>query len=202
LRLAIFGGTFDPIHFAHLEVAREAARAFGLSRVLFVPAARPPHKTGATSAAYEDRYNMVALACEHDPLFEASRLEAGNQRSYSINTIEKVKAALAPEDKLFFLIGADAFAEIQTWYRRQDVIREVEFIVVTRPGHNYSVPPGARVQRLDTLALAVSSSEIRARLGAGEEPPEVPAAVLAYILDRGLYRNPKRSGATQAHHPA
>ncbi len=202
MRLAIFGGTFDPIHFAHLEVAREAARQFGLSRVLFVPAARPPHKSGATCAGYEDRYHMVALACQGEPLFEASRLEAGNQRSYSIATIEKVKAELAPGEELFFLIGADAFAEIQTWHRWQDVIREVEFIVVTRPGHAYSVPPGARVHRLDSLALPVSSSGIRARLVAGECPPEVPPAVLAYIREKGLYRHASRSGASQAHHPA
>ncbi len=188
MRLALFGGTFDPIHVAHLEVAREAARQFRLSRVLFVPAAQPPHKSGATSAGYEDRYHMVALACQGEPLFEASRLEAGNQRSYSIRTIEKVKAGLAPEDELFFLMGADAFAEIRTWYRWQDVIKEVEFIVVTRPGHDYSVPPGARVHRLDTLALPISSSEIRARLAAGESPPEVPPQVLAYIRERGLYR--------------
>lgn len=202
MRLAIFGGTFDPIHFAHLEVAREAARQFRLSRVLFVPAARPPHKSGATSAGYEHRYNMVALACQGEPLFEASRLEAGHRRSYSINTIEKVKAELAPGEELFFLIGADAFAEIQTWHRWQDVIREVEFIVVTRPGHEYSVPPGARVHRLDSLALPVSSSEIRARLAAGKSPHEVPAAVLAYIREKGLYRHVSRSDASQAHHPA
>jgi nicotinate-nucleotide adenylyltransferase len=188
LRLALFGGTFDPIHFAHLEVAREAARKFELSRVLFVPAARPPHKSGATSAGYEDRYRMVAIACENEPLFEASRLEAGTRRSYSIRTIERVKAGLAPADSLFFLIGADAFAEIRTWYRWGDVVREVEFIVVTRPGHLYAVPPGARVHRLDTLALPVSSSEIRARLAAGESPAEIPPKVLDYIRERGLYR--------------
>ncbi len=188
MRLALFGGTFDPIHVAHLEVAREAARQFRLSRVLFVPAAQPPHKSGATSAGYEDRYNMVALACQGEPLFEASRLEAGSHRSYSIRTIEKVKAGLAPGDELFFLMGADAFAEIRTWYRWGDVIKEVEFIVVTRPGHDYSVPPGARVHRLDTLALPISSSEIRARLAAGESPPEVPPQVLTYIRERGLYQ--------------
>jgi nicotinate-nucleotide adenylyltransferase len=193
LRLALFGGTFDPIHFAHLEVAREAARQFRLSRVLFVPAARPPHKSGATSASYEDRYHMAALACQGEPLFEPSRLEAGNQRSYSIRTIEKVKATLASGDELFFLIGADAFAEIRTWYRWEDVIEEVEFIVVTRPGHHYSVPPGARVHRLDTLALPVSSSEIRARLAAGEFPTEVPPQVLAYIREKGLYQRHARA---------
>lgn len=188
MRLAIFGGTFDPIHTAHLRVAREAVRQFGLDKVLFVPASRPPHKGGTTSASYEDRYRMVALACEGEPFFEASRLEAGNHVSYSISTLEKVRATLAPEDELFFLIGADAFAEIQTWHRWRDVIRLAEFIVVTRPGHQYRVPEGARVRTLEKVALPVSSSELRARLAAGESPAEIPPAVLAYIRVRGLYQ--------------
>jgi nicotinate-nucleotide adenylyltransferase len=187
LRIAIFGGTFDPIHCAHLTIAREAADAFSLSRVLFIPASHPPHKSSAKSAPYEDRYRMVELACKADPRFEPSRLEAGQRKSYSIETIERVKATLGPEDELFFLIGSDAFAEIQTWYRWRDVVREAAFIVVTRPGHRYAAPPGARVQCLDTVALPVSSSDIRARLAAGENPPELPPAVLDYIRRHGLY---------------
>jgi nicotinate-nucleotide adenylyltransferase len=187
LRDAIFGGTFDPVHCAHLAIAREAARAFGLTRVLFVPASRPPHKTSVIAAPYEDRYRMVQLACQGEPLFGASRLEAGPEKSYSIDTIERVKAALAPDGELFFLIGADAFAELHTWYRWRDVVREVQFIVVARPGCNYVVPPGARVNRLDTIALPISSSEIRARLAAGEKPSVLPEAVLAYIREHRLY---------------
>lgn len=187
MRVAIFGGTFDPIHCAHLAIAREAARAFALTRVLFVPASHPPHKTSAIAAPYEDRYRMVELASQGEPLFEASRLEAGQEKSYSIDTIARVKSTLAPGGTLFFLIGSDAFAELHTWYRWRDVVREVEFIVVTRPGHRYLDPPGARVNRLDTIALQVSSSEIRARLAAGEAPSELPESVLAYILKHGLY---------------
>ncbi len=194
MRLAIFGGTFDPIHSAHLTVAREAARAFQLDRVLVIPAATPPHKRRPDSAAYEDRYRMVELACAREPLFEPSRLEAGSEKAYSINTIRRVRERLAPGDTLFFIIGADAFQEITTWYRWQDVIRAVEFIVVARPGHRYDVPAGARVHSLDTLALEVSSSDIRRRVARGERPPEVPGAVMAYIDEKGLYR----SG--QAHH--
>jgi nicotinate-nucleotide adenylyltransferase len=189
LRIAIFGGTFDPIHSAHLTVAREAADRFALDRVLFIPAAQPPHKSGATSAGYEDRYRMVELATKGDPRFVPSRLEEGARRSFSIDTIEKLRPTLAPGDELFFLIGADAFADIRTWRRWEDVIREVEFIVASRPGHAYEAPPGARVQRLETVALPVSSSAIRRRLAAGESPVELPAAVLRYIRERGLYEN-------------
>jgi len=187
--VAIFGGTFDPVHAAHLEVARQAARQCRLDRVLFVPASHPPHKGGAAVASYEDRVRMLELACEGEPLFEVSRLEEGEDISYSIHTIEKVRARLGPEDELYFLIGADAFREIQSWYRWQDVVRLVSFIVVSRPGHTYEVPPGARVCRLQTLALPICSSELRARLAAGERPAELPVKVLAYIERKGLYRN-------------
>lgn len=189
MRVAIFGGTFDPVHEAHLTVAREAARAFGLDQVLLVPAANPPHKSGATEAPYEDRYRMVELACEGEERIVASRLEAGTSKSYSIDTVERLRRQLKPEDEIFFLIGADAFAEITTWHRWQDLIGAVDFIVVTRPGHDYQVPPGARVHRLETLALPISSSEIREKLAAGLNPAELPPKVLDYIRSRGLYRS-------------
>jgi nicotinate-nucleotide adenylyltransferase len=187
LKVAIFGGTFDPIHTAHLTVAREAADEFHLDRVLFVPAANPPHKA-ETTTPYDHRYAMVELACAADPRFVASRLEEGLEKSYSFHTIQKVRATLNPGDSLFFLIGADAFAEIGTWYRSTEVIELVEFVVVTRPGHEYRVPPRARVRRLETLALPVSSSEIRQKLAAGESPAELPPAVLKYIQLQRLYR--------------
>jgi nicotinate-nucleotide adenylyltransferase len=187
LRSAIFGGTFDPVHNAHLAVAREAARVSALDRVLFVPAARPPHKFGATFADYEDRFRMVELACAADPRFEPSRLEAGLEQSFSINTIERLRAQMPPGADLFFIIGTDAFAEVSTWRRWRDVVRLVEFIVVSRPGHLYQVPPGARAHRLETLELAVSSSTIRRKLEAGDFDVPVPETVLQYILERGLY---------------
>ena len=188
LRIALFGGTYDPIHNAHLKIAREAARQQHLSRVLFIPAAKPPHKSGVTRVPYENRLRMVELACQGEPLFEASRLEAGAQNSYSIETIERVRATLGKNQDLFFLIGSDAFAEIRTWHRWQDVARAVRFLVVSRPGHVYDVPPGVRLNRLDTLDLPVSSSDVRRALAAGERPAEVPDPVLEYISRRGLYR--------------
>lgn len=187
-RLALFGGTFDPVHCAHLTVAAEAAEHFNLDRVLFVVAGNPPHKPNATHASFEDRFRMVEIACDDIPALIPSRLEEADRRSYSIHTIEKVRAELAPAATILFIIGADAFAEIESWYRWKDVIDTVEFIVVTRPGHTYNTPPGARVHRLDTLALPVSSTDLRRRLEAGESPAEIPAGVLAYIREHNLYR--------------
>jgi nicotinate-nucleotide adenylyltransferase len=186
VRIALFGGAFDPVHNAHLRIAHAAACEFKLNRVLFVPAAHPPHKS--LSAGYEGRYRMVEIACQGEPAFEASRLEAGTVHSYSIETLEKLRPTLNANDELFFLIGADAFAEIQTWHRWRDVVESVEFIVVSRPGCEYAAVEGARIYRLDSLDLPVSSSEIRRKLAAGEEPVEVPPAVLRYIREHGLYR--------------
>ena len=187
LKLAIFGGTFDPIHDGHLALAREAAARYRLDRVLFVPAAHPPHKAGVTHAPYTDRVRMAELACQDDAPFEVSRIEEGTARSYSIDTIEKIRARLAPADQLYFLIGADAFAEIGTWHRWRDVLRGVRFLVVSRPGHVYQSPPGVEFDRIDDIEVPVSSSDIRRALGSGQTPAGLPAAVLNYAVAHFLY---------------
>jgi nicotinate-nucleotide adenylyltransferase len=187
VRIALFGGTFDPIHQAHLAVAGIAASRFHLNRVIFVPAAHPPHKAGVTHAGYEHRVRMTELACQSEPRFEVSRLEEGTTRSYSIDTIDKVRWHLAADDELFFIIGADAFAEIRTWHRWHEVVAAVTFLVVSRPGHIYDVPPEVRMERLDTLELPVSSSDIRRSLSLGEHPSYVPERVLQYIYANRLY---------------
>ncbi len=187
MRLAIFGGTFDPIHQAHLAAARAAADRFHLDRILFIPAASPPHKSGATNAPYADRVRMAELACAADPRFEVSRLEENTERSYSIATIEALRSRMAPGDELFFIIGADAFADVRTWMRWRDVARAVRFLVVSRPGSDYQAPPEVRFDPLDDVSMAVSSSSIRSALAAGERPSELPPAVLDYIVRHHLY---------------
>ena len=157
--------------------------------MLFVPAAHPPHKSESTGASYEDRYRMVQLACEPYPRFEPSRIEEGQEKSYSIVTIEKLRPSLGQP---YFIIGADAFAEIRTWFLWRKLIELTEFIVVTRPGHEYDCPAGAKVHRLDTVALPVSSSEIRVQLSRGKVPAELPPAVADYIVRNGLYRFPHK----------
>jgi nicotinate-nucleotide adenylyltransferase len=191
MRTAIFGGTFDPIHSAHLTVAREAADAFDLDRVLFIPAANPPHKEASTP--FEDRYRMVELACRGDARFIPSRLEARGEKNYSLYTIQRVRESEGRDAKLYFVIGADAFAEIGEWHRWKEVVESVEFIVVMRPGHSYASPPGARLHRLETVALPVSSSEIRGALARGETPPALPDCVMEYIRQHCLYGAPTRS---------
>jgi nicotinate-nucleotide adenylyltransferase len=192
LRLAILGGTFDPIHEAHLALARQATEQFQLDRVLVVPASHPPHKSGVTHASYEHRVRMAELACAGDSRLEVSRLEQ-DTTSYSIDTIGKVREQLGPQDRLFFIIGADAFAEIESWRRWREVVRAVIFIVASRPGHRYRIPEGSSVERLETVELPFSSSAIRHALRQGARPQGIPAEVMKYIHRHGLYGVPVRA---------
>ena len=186
-RVSLFGGTFDPIHEAHLQIATAAIEKFSLDRVLFVPARNPPHKNPSGVTPYTHRLRMVEIACEVNPRFIASRLEEGTGRSYTIDTLKRFRKELRADDRLFFLIGSDAFDEIESWKRWQDVIRLAEFIVVTRPEHDYHTPEHARVHRLDGVSLPVSSSSIRSRLAAGQPTPELPPGVREYIEAHRLY---------------
>jgi nicotinate-nucleotide adenylyltransferase len=186
-RICLFGGTFDPIHIGHLRIANEALRACSLDQVLFVPAAHPPHKEQWTLIPFDYRYRMVEIACKPYPAFVPSRLEAGEEPSFTIDTLNRFSAELSPDDGLFFLIGADAFAELPSWKNWHEVVAKTQFIVVSRPGVEYAIPAGARVVRLDHVEVPVSSSGIRERLNAGESVAEVPAEVREYIEQHGLY---------------
>lgn len=186
-RVCLFGGTFDPIHNAHLQIASAALDRFSLDQVLFVPARNPPHKKLSALTRYEDRFRMVEIACVPYPHFAASRLEEGSKRSYTIDTLERFTRRLGSKDRLFFLIGSDAFDELETWNRWEDVVKLTEFIVVTRPEHHYHLPKAARVHQLDGVSLPVSSSSIRRRLAAGKPTPELPVGVREYIEAHHLY---------------
>jgi nicotinate-nucleotide adenylyltransferase len=194
VKVALFGGTFDPIHRGHIEVARAAADAYQLDRVLFVPAGRPPHKPRPTEASYEHRYRMVEIACRADGRFVASRLEDprnDSDRHYSIDTIEQMLGELEAGDRLYFVIGADAFAEINLWRRWEDVASKVEFIVVSRPGvdrETLKAPAGARVNWLEDVKVPVSSTEVREAIRNGAGLPDgLPGEVGAYIRANELY---------------
>jgi nicotinate-nucleotide adenylyltransferase len=187
-RICLFGGTFDPIHNAHLQIADAARKRLNLDEVIFVPAANPPHKDNASLTSFEDRFRMVELACQPYPAFIPSRLEEGEARSYTISTLERFRKQMAGGDELYFLIGSDAFADLETWHRWQDVLMLTTFIVVSRPGETYHVPERATVIRLDGLNLPVASTTIRARLADGRETSELPEAVRNYIDEKGLYR--------------
>ena len=218
MNIAIFGGTFDPIHIGHLRAAKAAARRFRLDRILFVPTGNPPHKSRDPLTPFSHRFAMVALACAGDRRFVPSILEAptrDGQRHFSINTVRRVKKILGPRHALFFLIGIDAFLDLPHWREYRHLLDLVNFIVVSRPGFRSEgirkvVPQelfradrgGSRsdtiylrrtvVRVLGGVEAPVASREIRQAVRAGRRVSGlVPPAVEQYILKAGLYRAPE-----------
>ena len=188
MRLGLYGGTFDPVHSAHVAVAEAAALEFALTKVLLIPNRIPPHKQEATGASFEQRLRMVELAVAGHPLLEACDIERHEGKSYTIQTLESLRSAYGRSAHIFFIIGADAFAEAVTWHRAEEVFRLTEFIVAARPGYEYETPAGAVVHRMDCLQFVESSTSMRASLAAGEAPTGLPLEVAQYIVSTGLYR--------------
>jgi len=150
MKLAFFGGTFDPVHRGHLAIARAAAAKFDLDAVYFVPADLPPHKGNRHLTEFQHRYAMLALATADADRFIPSLLEADSgQPNYSIRTVRRLKSGLTRSDTLYFLIGIDAFMEISTWKQPVQLLAECDFIVASRPGYSMSdllqaLPEGVR----------------------------------------------------------
>ncbi len=198
-KIGIFGGTFDPIHSGHMAVARAALRRIRLDRIYFVPSGQPPHKPDRQPTAFLHRYTMVALACAGEPRFAPSLLEAGpdlrgRQRSYSIDTLRRMRRHY-PRARLYFLLGADQFLTLPTWKNYRALIKLCEFIVASRPGFPLSgqetarIAPGTRVHRLTAVSADVSSTALRHRVRQGASlRGAVPPAVAAYIRSVGLYQ--------------
>ena len=217
MKIALFGGTFDPVHHGHLAVARAAAQKFGLGRVYLVPADLPPHKQKRKLTDFQHRFAMLALATADDPRLVPSLLDAHTgQPNYSISTVRRLKSTLKKSDKLYFLIGIDAFMDIRTWRQPEELLAEVEFIVVSRPGYSLAdvgqalpeslrppdlstmrrrqangtiVSMGATVHLLGEVKERVSSTQIRAAAARSVKQLSryVPPLVAEYIRKENLY---------------
>lgn len=197
MRIGILGGTFDPIHYAHLFIAEEARVRFDLARVVFVVNALPPHKQAypVTDAAH--RLRMTELAIASNPSFECSRIELDRPgASYTVDTLKALQLE-HPSAALFFITGVDTIVEIPTWHRPDEVIRLTCFIVADRPGHTWDpggrdLPPALtdRVLPLSTTHLDISSTDIRRRVREGLPIRYLtPDSVAAYITAHRLYRS-------------
>jgi nicotinate-nucleotide adenylyltransferase len=213
-RIGILGGTFDPVHVGHIETASAAHRALRLDRVLILPSGTPPHRQVQPVASRFHRFAMTALAVTGVSSLIASDLEIGESGpSYTFDTLARLHARGVARSQIFFITGADAFAEIATWSRYPDVLDMAHFAVVSRPGYSAadvvsSMPALVhRTQRtshapaasssevgiavVDAPTPDVSSSEIRRRIAAGESIDGlVPDAVRTYIVQHGLYSQP------------
>jgi nicotinate-nucleotide adenylyltransferase len=218
MKIAFFGGTFDPVHRGHLVIARAAADKFGLGLIYFAPADIPPHKQKRKLTDFQHRFAMLALATAEDKRFVPSLVDAPTgQPNYSVETVRRLKRSLAKSDKLYFLIGLDAFQDIGTWKRPEELLGECEFIVVARPGYSLgdaarALPeslrppeatlrtlgkqqagtievPGATIHLLDEVREHVSSTQIRAAAHKSVKQLSrfVPLAVAEYIKKEHLY---------------
>jgi len=198
----VFGGTFDPIHLAHLAVAEAARDAFGLRRVLFIPAAQPPHKPGRDISPVEDRLAMVEAAVEGNPAFEISRLEIERSGpSYTVDTLTALCEA-APGDRLALILSAESYSEFGSWHEPRRILDLAALVVAPRVGYADADPdliarqfPEARVTVafMDGPRIRLSASEIRQRAADGRSVRYlVPDAVAAYIGDHDLYQHHRR----------
>jgi nicotinate-nucleotide adenylyltransferase len=195
-RIGVFGGTFDPVHNGHLLIAREMADALKLDRVLFVLAARPPHKAGQTITADKHRLEMLRLALADQPLFEISEVELQRPgKSFTADTLEELATKLASAS-LVFLMGEDSLRDFPNWHDPARIVRLAEIGVAARPGIDADVVavehrvPGSRgkVHLVETSEVDVSSQDIRERVAMGHPIEElVPTAVAGYIRANKLY---------------
>ena len=189
LRLGVMGGTFDPIHNGHLVAANEAAHAFDLDQVIFVPTGVPWQKQEITDAKH--RFAMTLLAIAGNPKFKISSVDIDRDGpTYTIDTLQDLHQQ-HPNAELFFITGADSLSQIDTWKGHDQLWSLAKFVGVTRPGHELKMPnsPAGAVALLEIPALAISSTDIRARVKAGK-PVEylLPEPVIEYLHDHKLYQ--------------
>jgi nicotinate-nucleotide adenylyltransferase len=235
MNIGLFSGTFDPIHRGHLALAQAAKERFTLGRIYFVPTGNPPHKQKQPLAAFDHRYAMVVLATMAEKTFVPSLLEAPGlpssvpgggkkaapapEANYSIDTVQRLKSSLKKADRLFFLIGIDAFNDIAKWHQAEALFRECPFIVASRPGYSLAdvanalperlrpkaavtkpfakqpakgdlVLPGVTVHLLDGVQQSVSATAIRQAVsGKHSSGKFVDPAVGEYIRKMALYQS-------------
>ena len=194
-RLGVVGGSFDPPHVAHLAIASEAFHALGLERVLFVPAAAPPHKGGGERTPAGVRLELTSLALDDDLRFTVSGVEIERGLSYTADTLRALGARY-PDRELVFIVGSDSLLQLETWHAPEELLSLCSLAVAPRPGDSPEAIAAAaarwgdrQVGVLDAPLLAISSTEIRARVAA-HRPIRylVPRRVEEYILETGLYR--------------
>ena len=231
MNIGLFGGTFDPVHRGHLALARAALEQYKLHRIHFVPANIPPHKQRQPLSPFIHRFSMLVLATAQEKAFVPSLLEAPDKGgapvrkdrqekpNYTIDTIRRLKQSFKASDKLFLLVGMDAFADIAQWHQAEALFRECEFVVASRPGYSLAdvanalpeslrprpevtrpfhkqaatgdlVLPGATIHLLGDLHQPASATAIRQAAAAGKPLGRfVDAAVAEYIRKMGLYNS-------------
>ena len=196
-RIGVFGGTFDPIHNAHLRIARCARDFGGLDLILFVVSARPPHKRRGTTASAEQRFAMVEAAVAGEPAFRASRIEIDRDGpSYTVDTLRELRQRY-PQAKLFLIMGLDSLRDLPHWKAPDEILALADVLAAPRPG-DWTLPPSldGHYQILPLEKVPVSSTEVRERTDEGLPLDDMlPPPVEALVRKWGLYRDAQ--GAAQ-----
>jgi nicotinate-nucleotide adenylyltransferase len=218
-RAAIYGGTFDPVHNGHIQVAGRILELFELDEVIFVPACVPPHKRGTCITSAFHRFAMLAVATQADQRWRVSTLELdAPDRPYAVDSVARMQAKIDAGHRLFFMLGADSWLEITAWHQWQRLLQMCDLIVVSRPGYNLSgstpagvenvldargmdqqelarllkIDSGPRVFLTDAVMVDVSATAIRAAARSGDAKKlreMVPQPVANYIEKYQLYQN-------------
>lgn len=194
MKIGLFGGSFDPVHNGHLKIAEWTKNKLSLDKIIFIPAANPPHKLGAVIASAEHRLKMTQLAIEDHPDFEISDVEILRKGiSYTIDTVYYFlgKYGLSP-NQLFLLIGGDSLVDLPSWRYPDKIIERCTVVVFQRQGADLSAVPDSianHVKILETPLIDISSTSIRKRIAAEESISDfTPHSVAKYIDKKGLYR--------------
>ena len=192
-RIGIYGGTFNPPHLGHLIVAEEIRQRFCLEKVMFIPSARPPHKTDSPVIDSADRYEMTALATRDNPHFDISDIEIRRSgKSYTIDTIKELKKIYGPEVDIFFIMGGDSIFEIETWKEPDKLLNLCKVVVTTRPGFDLKGIEERLREKIivaEVSHIGISSTEIRRRVQEGKSIRYlVPRQVEEYIVEEKLYQ--------------
>ena len=222
MKIGIFGGTFNPIHFGHLRVAEEARVAADLDKIMFIPSGHPPLKTEDVAPA-RHRLAMARLAVKGNPFFEVLDIECRSGRtSYTVTTLHELRRR-HPDDRLYFMLGIDAFLDIPNWHRPDLLLQHRDFLVLSRPGCRFadlfsspylpagkkllrqldakttvtgtvSLDSGGTVTLLNVAPIIVSATDIRTLISQGKSVKYLlPAEVESYIISQNLYASKKRT---------
>lgn len=195
MKIGLYGGTFDPVHFGHLLLAEWLREELNLREIIFIPAAIPPHKQDKSITSSELRWQMLKLAIQGNPSFKISDFELKNKNiSYSLRTILHFRNALKiSSDNIFFLIGADNLETFSSWYKPDEIIKNCQIVVYRRPGNtlaNVSEKYLKKMKIMHNPLIEISSSDIRNRIGNGQSVKYmIPSPVEALIYENNLYKN-------------
>ena len=198
MKIGIMGGTFDPIHFGHLATAEAVREIFTLDEIIFIPAARPPHKLGKNVTDEKHRLAMTILATRSNKFFRVSDMELKRTGlSYTLDTVNELHKTFGDSAEIFFIIGADSLADLPKWHAARELVNKCHFIATTRQGVDidfsavenfFGSAAVEHIHRVTTPRLEISSTDLREKVRLGRSIKYlVPKAVEEYILREGLY---------------